>query len=149
MDDNTRFLKALIQQDWDTYEQLVADFEAQGKGTPVAIIGSAFHLAVLDRFGARRDAGDVIQFVADARVQLNEGRDLPVKEAESLIFATLDMDLPGVAETVDELDLGIIAEIEGQLLFKLLHDRSLSERELDEFLLQAERLAAQAMADGS
>ncbi|MDG4829160.1 hypothetical protein O7627_07550 [Solwaraspora sp. WMMD1047] len=138
MHENTRFLRAVLQQDWDTYDALVGEFEQQNKGTPVAIIASAFSLAVEKRFGRTKDVGEIIRFVADARAALAEGRALPAAEAEALIFATLDMDEPGVADTVERLDIGTIAEIEGQLLFKLVADDGMSESELDAFLREAE-----------
>ncbi|MEV4760094.1 hypothetical protein AB0J86_34030 [Micromonospora sp. NPDC049559] len=143
MDDNTRFLKALLLQDWDTYEKLRAEFEQQGKGTPVAIINSAFYLSVRRRFGTTRDMREIIRFVADARAFLSEGRDLPAQEAEALIAATLDLDAPGVAETVERLDVGTIAEIEGQLLFRLVAEAELSEQQLDLLLTEAEDLVRQ------
>jgi|HigsolmetaAR206D_1030411.scaffolds.fasta_scaffold05367_2 hypothetical protein len=141
MEENTRFLKAILEQDWETYDALVEEFERQGKGTPVAIIGFAFNLAVKRRFGDRRDVSEIIRFVADARAFLSEGRDLPAKEAEHLIYATLDMDVPGVDETIENLDVGVIAEIEGQLLFKLVSDEQMSPEQLNDFLMEAERLA--------
>ncbi|MGX7670211.1 hypothetical protein [Plantactinospora sp. DSM 117369] len=143
MDDNTRFLKSILQQDWESYDALLAEFESQGKGTPTAIIGFAFNLAVQRRFGQRKNMDEIIRFVADARTFLSEGRDLPAQEAEALICATLDLDAPGVAETIDRLDVGTITEIEGQLLFKLVSDEELSEQQLDDFLAKAEALAAQ------
>ncbi|MFC6017557.1 hypothetical protein ACFP2T_15245 [Plantactinospora solaniradicis] len=120
----------------------MAEFESQGKGTPTAIIGFAFNIAVQRRFRQRRDMDEIIQFVADARSFLSEGRDLPAEEAEALICATLDLDAPGVEETIDRLDIGTITEIEGQLLFKIIADEGLSEQQLDDFLAQAEALAA-------
>jgi hypothetical protein len=143
MDDNTKFLRALLQQDWETYDTLRATFEQQGKGTPVAIIGFAFNLAVHRRFGPGTGMHEIILFVADARAFLAEGRNLPAQEAEALIAATLDLDAPGVAETVDRLDLGTIAEIEGQLLFKLVTDANLSDQQLDDLLTEAEQLVEQ------
>ncbi|MGI5213552.1 hypothetical protein [Plantactinospora sp. CA-290183] len=142
VDDNTRFLKSMLQQDWGAYDALLAEFESRGKGTPTAIIGFAFNIAVQRRFGQRRDIDEIIQFVADARTFLSEGRDLPAEDAEALICATLDLDVPGVAATIDRLDIGTITEIEGQLLFKLIADEGLSEQQLDDFLAQAEDLAA-------
>ncbi|MFY1690378.1 hypothetical protein [Plantactinospora sp. WMMB782] len=143
MDENTKFLRAILRQDWEAYDALLAEFESQGKGTPMAIIGFAFNIAVQRRFGQRKDMNEIIQFVADARTFLSEGRDLPAKEAEALICATLDLDAPEVAETIDRLDIGTITEIEAQLLFKLIADENLSEQQLDDFLAQAEALAAQ------
>jgi hypothetical protein len=140
MEENTRFLKAILEQDWETYEHLTEEFERQGKGTPVAIIALAFDLAVKRRFGDRRDVSEIIRFVADARAFLSEGRDLPAKEAEHLIFATLDIDAPGVDETIENLDAGVIAEIEGQLLYKLITDEQMSPEQLHDFLMEAERL---------
>jgi len=143
MEENTKFLKAILEQDWQAYDALVEEFTRQGKGTPVAIIGFAFDLAVRRRFTNRRDIQEIIRFVADARTFLNEGRDLPAKEAEALICATLDIDAPGVGATVDSLDMGIIAEIEGQLLFKLIDDEHMTQQQLHEFLMEAERRVQQ------
>jgi hypothetical protein len=143
MDDNTKFLKAILQQDWKSYDTLLAEFESQGRGTPAAIIGFAFNLAVQGRFGQSKNMDEVIRFVAEARTFLSEGRDLPAQEAEALICATLDLDAPGVAETIERLDIGTITEIEGQLLFKLIADENLSDEQLDNFLAQAETLAAE------
>ena len=86
MDDNTLFLRALLRQDWDTYNALAAEFERQGKGTPVAIIGVAFHIAVRRYFSSRRESAEIIRFVADARAALSERRDIPVHEAEALMY---------------------------------------------------------------
>jgi hypothetical protein len=143
MDDNTRFLRAILRQDWDTYHDLRLEFERQGKGTPTAIINSAFSLAIRRRFGSNRDMREIIRFVADARAFLSEGRDLPAQEAEALIAVTLDLEEPGVAETVDRLDVGTIAEIEGQLLFKLIRDDKLSDRQLDDLLIEGATLVRQ------
>jgi hypothetical protein len=138
MDENTLFLRALLRQDWESYDTFAAEFERQGKGTPVAIIGFAFHLAVRRCLGSRRDPAEVIRFVADARATLSEGRDIPVREAEALVYATLDIDAPGVAETIKGLDVGKIAEIEGQLLFTLIRDEHLTDEQLDALLAEAE-----------
>ena len=62
---------------------------------------------------------------------------------QPFICATLDIDAPGVEATVDSLDMGIIAEIEGQLLFKLIEDEHMSQQQLDECLIEAERRVQQ------
>lgn len=78
--------------------------------------------------------------MADARARLLEGRELPAKEGEALIYAMLDMDMPGVEEIVDSLDIGVMAEIQGQLLFRLVEDAELTDEQLDELFLEAEQL---------
>jgi hypothetical protein len=143
MDDNTLFLRALLRQDWETYNKIAAELEQQGKGTPVAIIGFAFHIAVRRYFGSRREPAEVIRFVADARGALSEGRDIPVREAEALMYATLDIPAPDVEETIKSMGVGKIAEIEGQLLFKLIADENLTDEQLDGLLMEAEQFAAQ------
>ena len=140
MEEETEFLRALLRQDWETYDSFTEKFQSEGKGTPVAIIGYSFFVAVQRRFGASRDPGEVIRFVADARARLLEGRELPAKEGEALIYAMLDMDMPGVEEIVDSLDIGMMAEIQGQLLFRLVEDAELTDKQLDELLLEAQEL---------
>ncbi|MFY1698072.1 hypothetical protein [Solwaraspora sp. WMMA2101] len=140
MQEETKFLRALLRQDWETYDSFAEKFQSEGKGTPVAIIGYSFFVAVQRRFAETRDAREIIRFVADARARLLEGRELPAKEGEALIYAMLDMDLPGVEEIVDNLDIGVMAEIQGQLLFRLVEDAELTDEQLDELLLEAEAL---------
>ena len=74
---------------------------------------------------------------------LKKAETSPAKEEEALICASLDIDAPGVDATVDSLDMGIIAEIEGQLLFKLIDDGHMSQQQLDECLIEAERRVQQ------
>ena len=119
MDDGTLLPRAILRQDRPAYDQVAARLADAGRGTPVRIIAFAFHLGARRHFGTRRDPLEVVRFVAEARAMLAEGRDLPAWEAEALVYATLDMDLAGVAEVVDGLSPGCIAEIEGQLLFKI------------------------------
>jgi|GEM_PF-1638374 len=140
MDEETKFVRTILIQDWESYDSFVRQFEEQGKGTPVAIIGYAFFVAVQRRFRQSLDPGEVMRFVADARANLAEGHQLPAKEAEALIFAMLGMDIAGAEETVDKLDIGEMAEIQAQLLFRLIEDAQLSEEQLDAFLLEAEEL---------
>ncbi|MFV2009391.1 MULTISPECIES: hypothetical protein [unclassified Micromonospora] len=144
MDEETKFVRTILIQDWEAYDSFVRQFEEQGKGTPVAIIGYAFFVAVQRRFGQSLDPGEVMRFVADARANLTEGHKLPAKEAEALIFAMLGMDIAGAEETVDKLDIGEMAEIQAQLLFRLIEDAQLSEEQLDAFLLEAEGLLHEA-----
>ncbi|MFV2019648.1 hypothetical protein [Micromonospora sp. LOL_023] len=144
MDEETKFLRTILIQDWEAYDSFIRQFEAQGKGTPVAIIGYAFFVAVQRRFGQSLDSGDVLRFVADARANLSEGHELPAKESEALIFAMLGMDIAGTEETVENLDIGEMAEIQAQLLFRLMEDAQLSEEQLDAFLLEAEGLLHEA-----
>lgn len=146
MDDNTLFLRALLRRDWETYDRYAAEFERHGKGTPVAIIGFAFHVAVRRYFGSRREAAEIAQFVAGARTALSGGRDIPVCEAEALMQAALDVNASGVEETIKRTDVGRIAEIEGQLLFKLITDEELTDEQLDALLIETEQFAAQRKA---
>ncbi|MFV2011414.1 MULTISPECIES: hypothetical protein [unclassified Micromonospora] len=140
MEEETKFLRALLRQDWETYDSFTEKFQSEGKGTPVAIIGYSFFVAVQRRFAENKDAREIIRFVADARARLLEGRELPAKEGEALIYAMLDMDMPGVEEIVEDLDVGVMAEIQGQLLFRLVEDAELTDEQLDELLLEAEAL---------
>ncbi|WJK41085.1 hypothetical protein O7608_01085 [Solwaraspora sp. WMMA2056] len=144
MDEETQFLSTILRRDWNEYDSFVRRLEAEGKGTPVAIIGYAFFVAVQRRFGQYLDPAEVIRFVADARANLIEGHELPEKESKSLIFAMLGMDITGAEETVDKINIGEMAEIQAKLLFRLVEDAQLSDDQIDAFLLEAEGLLHEA-----
>jgi len=139
MEENTLFLRALLRHDWETYGKVMGSLAAQGKGTPVAIIGSTFQLAVPRCFGEGTTVADVVQFVADARIFYGDTVDLPQREAEAIMRAVLDLEAPWVEEVVENLPVVEIASIEARLLAKLLADRGLSDTELDSLLEEAER----------
>jgi len=140
MEENTKFLRAILRRDWGTYNDYVEDFARQGKGSPVAIVGCAFHVAIQKHFGSRQDIREVIKFVAEARMFFADGEDVPAREAEGLICATLDFDEPWVDDVIDSLDATAISLIEGKLLFKLVLDENMSDEQLDALLADAERL---------
>ncbi|MBO0870842.1 MAG: hypothetical protein J2P15_19985, partial [Micromonosporaceae bacterium] len=100
MDDDTLLLRAILREDWDTYNSMAKEFQDQGKGMPVATIRFAFYVGMVRYFAKRTEIEDeVIRFVARVRAAQADGRDIPALEAEALMYATLDVDLPGVAET--------------------------------------------------
>ncbi|MFY1654549.1 hypothetical protein ACN27J_27165 [Solwaraspora sp. WMMB762] len=146
MEDESKFVRALLRRDWDAYNLYLEKLKGQGKGTPIATIGYACYIAARQRFAEQRSPEEIIRFVADARATLSEGRDLPAREAEAVMYAMLDMEMPDVDEIVDGLDVGMIAEIQGQLLFKLVLDAELTDEQLDNLLLEAERLIHQTDA---
>lgn len=147
MNDDMLLLSAMLRRDWATYELMMAEFHERGKGTPVAAIGFAFDMATKARFAASRSHANVISFVADARAFFPDGKDIDPTVAEALICATLDLDEPGLMEMIDSLDVGVIVETEGQLLFKMVHDRQMSDQEIDAFLRDVEIRANHWQAD--
>lgn len=139
MDDDTLLLRAILREDWDTYNSMAKEFQDQGKGMPVATIRFAFYVGMVRYFAKRTEIEDeVIRFVARVRAAQADGRDIPALEAEALMYATLDVDLPGVAETIAGMDIAQVASIEGQLLYKLVRDESLTDDQIDELLAEAE-----------
>lgn len=141
MDDTTLLLLALLRHDKPAYDKLVGELRGQGEvKVDLSIFGFAFYVAVRRHFGQRRTRAEVIKFVAEARIALVEGRTMPVPEAEALTYAALDMDLPGVVDTVRGMDVDLATDIEGQLLAKLIVDLKLSDDELSALLREAEEL---------
>jgi hypothetical protein len=149
MDDNTRFLAAILKQDWELYDALVDEFDRQGKGTPVAVIAVAFDRLTKQVFSGSVDRAAVIRFVADARAFFPEGKDIDPRLAEALVCATVNIDEPGIIELIESVDVGPIAETEGQLLFKMVHDRQMSHDEIDAFLRDVESQLAQLQGGAS
>jgi hypothetical protein len=147
MDDTTLLLLALLRHDKQTYDRLVGDLRRRGEGTvDLGIFGFAFYVAVRQYFGQRRTKAGVIRFVSNARIALVDGRDMPVAEAEALTYAALDMDMPGVVDTVRRMDIDVATDIEGQLLVKLIADMNLSDEQLNALLLEAEQLGRSRQA---
>jgi hypothetical protein len=136
------FLRAIFREDWESSERLAGEME-RNKESPATITGFAFSHAVKDRFEPDKSMRDVIHFVADARTDLLAGRDLSPREAEALICAALDIEEPGVEQIIDNLDVDTIVSIETQLLYKLITARQMSDEELDHFIANAERSAAE------
>lgn len=142
MEQNTPFVRALLRDDWPAFQAHLAELERQGDGTPVAITGFAFAIAVRRQFGERKDLSEIIRFVADTRARLLVGDDLPVRESEALVCATLDIDEPCVEETVDNLEVGRLAFYGSRLLGSLIAQANMSDAEIDALLAEAERQIA-------
>lgn len=140
------FLIAALSEDWERASGIMDELEAT-KESPAAITGFAFSLATKSRFGKTPDPREIIRFVADARSELSGGPELPPREAEALIFATLGIEAPGVEEVVEHLDIDTIVSIEIQLLHRLVSAMDMSADDLAKFVAQAEKSAATWVAE--
>ncbi|GIJ76272.1 hypothetical protein SAMN05443287_102212 [Micromonospora phaseoli] len=131
-------IRALAKADWDAVDALVVEIGQQGLANGLRVIGAAFALAVNRRFGPETTPTDVAQWVAGIRAQYQGNDPLPTLEMEGLIRAAL-----GEPELVDTIAPETALGAELLMLGQIILEENLSATELDEFVAEAEQLAAQ------
>ncbi|MET7821620.1 hypothetical protein [Micromonospora zamorensis] len=134
----SELIRALARADWDAVDALVVEIGQHGLANGLQIIGAAFAIAVDQRFGPDTTPTDVARWVADVRAQNKGGEDLPALEMEGLIRAAL-----GEAELVDSINPETALGAELFMLGRFLLEANLAPAELDEFIAEAEQLAAE------
>ena len=133
-------IRALARADWDAADALVTELDRTRWAGGLQVIGAAFALAVSRHFGADATPTDVAAFVSMIRSAYQEGDSPPALEMEGLIRAALGE--PELADTIAaETALGVEIFVLGQLL----PQTNLNPAELDEFVAEAEQLAAEYM----
>ncbi|WBB49839.1 hypothetical protein O3597_04995 [Verrucosispora sp. WMMA2044] len=134
-------IRALARADWDAVDALVVKIGQQGLANGLRIVGAAFALAVNRRFGPDSSPTDVAQWVAGIRAQHQGAEPLPALEMEGLIRAALGE--PELVDTIaPETALGAELFILGQILLEL----NPAPAEMDEFIADAEQLAAEQLS---
>jgi hypothetical protein len=137
IDDNLKqFVRTLIQDDLaenDRYAQAL--HESGWHGWP-QLLASLFSVAVRRRFGAGYTEREIIQFVADLRIEALDGEfNINALHTEALIKAILHppvaLDVP-----IDEL-----ADAQALVTYTLLRQENLSDAALDEVLAEAVAIA--------
>lgn len=132
-------IRALLKQDWPTWDQLTVDLDSAGS-TAAKVIGAAFFLAVDRRWTPETDVREIAQWVMETREYFAKGDELiPVREAEALVRAALGE---------DHLAIGIDSEttvsVEMQLLTKLVADLGLDHDQIDGLVSEAESMISGA-----
>ncbi|TQJ20790.1 hypothetical protein FBZ33_0994 [Micromonospora sp. A202] len=131
-------IRAMARRDWGTVDQLLDGLETCGWRGGNQVIGAAFAIAVNDHFSAAHSPTDVALFVAETRTQLPGAEPLPAPEMEALVRAAL-----GEVGLIDSLSPETALQMQIVFLGKLLQDRDLSETQLEEFITDVERTAAE------
>ncbi|GAB3848519.1 hypothetical protein GCM10029963_31510 [Micromonospora andamanensis] len=96
-----------------------------------------FAIAVNERFAAGHSPTDVARFVAETLSQFSDAQSLPTMEMEELARAAL-----GEATLIENLKPETALQMQIVFLGKLLQDRDHSEAQLEEFITDVERTAA-------
>ncbi|WP_229706466.1 hypothetical protein [Micromonospora sonchi] len=133
-------VRALARADWDTAETLVAELGRSGWVGGLQVIGAAFTLAVNRHFAPGTTPTDVAAWVSSTRARYADGDSLPGLEMEGLIRAAL-----GEPELVDNIPAETMLAAEVFVLGQLLQEKKLTPAELDEFVAEAEEVAAEYM----
>lgn len=135
-------IRQLVRGDHVAYKQRSDDLDAKGWDGLGLAVGAAFFQAVQRRFPAGTTQGDVIQFVAQARADMDgTGYDVEPTMGEALIRAAIT----GNTDAIDSYSPRVVVEAEMLLLWKLLSP--LSDAELDVFFAEADRLAEEWSRD--
>lgn len=131
-------IRAMARRDWGTVDQLLDGLETSGWQGGNQVIGAAFAIAINDRFAASHSPTEVARFVADTRSQFPGAETLPILEMEGLVRAAL-----GEVGLIDSLSPETALQMQIVFLGKLLQDRDPTETQLEEFIADVERTAAE------
>ena len=137
--EQTAALRALLVDDMDTHHALYARLGAAKVGY-TALVTAAFCEAAERRFGARHDAADVIEFVADVRSR----SDRLASEIDPLIAERVLRAVFGDGSLGDLSDAAV-AGTQIVLLGALVADEHFDDAGLDGFLARSRKLAEQLM----
>ena len=134
----SNLIRALARADWDAADTLVGEIGGSGWVGGLQVIGAAFALAVHRRFEPDATPTEIAAWVSATRAQYEDGGTLPALEMEGLIRAAL-----GEEELADNIPAETIIAAEVFVLGQLLLEAKLSPAELDEFVDDAEQVAAE------
>ncbi|WP_444950226.1 hypothetical protein [Micromonospora ureilytica] len=131
-------IRAMARRDWGAVDQLLNGLEKSGWGGGNQMISAAFAIAVNDHSSSAHSPTEVTRFVAETRTQFPGAESLPTLEMEALVRAAL-----GEVGLIDNLSPEIALKMQIVFLGKLLQDRDPTETQLEEFIADVERTAAE------
>ncbi|GIJ21273.1 hypothetical protein [Micromonospora lutea] len=134
-------IRALARADWDAADTVAAEIGQHGLRGSLGVIGAAFAVAVHRHFGTDATPTDVAAFVASARAEYEQGDTLSALDVEGVIRAAL-----GEPELVDNIPAETVLGAEIFVLGQILLEANMSAAELDEFVAEAEDLAAEHLS---
>lgn len=135
-------LRAQLAGRMDEFKQLFGqlDWDAEGL-TYVRLVDAGFFEAVDRRFGKGITANDVTQYVADVRSRFDAAAEaIDPRAGERLILEML-----GHGSTAD-LDDKVAFRAKNFLLTAMIADEHLDDARLDEFMVQARKVADQLLS---
>ncbi|MCZ7423250.1 hypothetical protein O7605_27465 [Verrucosispora sp. WMMA2121] len=133
----TDLIRALARADWDAADAVVAGIRQHGLPGGLRVIEAAFAIAVHRHLGADATPSDVAAFVSSARAQYQQGDTPPALEIEGVIRAAV-----GEPELIENMAPDEVLGVEIFVLGQILLESDLTPAELDEFVAEAEQLAA-------
>jgi len=135
-------LRAQLAGRPDEHKELLGllDWSVDAMGY-TALVDAAFSEAVNRRFNGQTSAEDIIAYVADVRARSDRaGEVVDPDAAERLVGTALGK------SDVEDLDLRTAITAKQYLLVALVADAGYDDAALDQFLLQASKLADQWLA---
>ncbi|GGM37490.1 hypothetical protein GCM10011608_22620 [Micromonospora sonchi] len=133
-------IRAMARRDWGTADRLLDEVESIDWRGGSQVIAAAFAIAVNERFTADHSPTDVARFVAETRSRFPAAQSLPTLEMEALVRAAL-----GEVDLIENLDPETALQMQIVFLGKLLQDGYRAEPELEAFIADVERTAADVL----
>ncbi|WP_435204500.1 hypothetical protein [Micromonospora sp. bgisy143] len=131
-------IRAMARREWGAVHQLLDGLETSGWRGGTQVIGAAFAIAVNDRFATDHSPAEVARFVTETCTQFPGAQSLPTLQMEGLVRAAL-----GEVGLIDNLNSETALQMQIVFLGKLLQDRDPNEAQLEEFVADVQRTAAE------
>ncbi|MDG4785682.1 hypothetical protein O7626_07010 [Micromonospora sp. WMMD1102] len=133
----SELIRAMARQDWGTIDRLLDDLRQKEWAGATQVIAIAFALAVHRRFQPSYDLREITNFVTETRSRYQDGKELPALALEGLIRAAL-----GEADLMDEISPEVALPGQIVILGTLLQEEIQSEAQLEKFVQDVEKSAA-------
>ncbi|RIV40352.1 hypothetical protein [Micromonospora radicis] len=134
-------IRALARADWDAADAVAAGIRQHGLPGSLRVVEAAFAIAVHRHLGANATPTDIAAFVSSARAHYHKDDTPPALAMEGVIRAAV-----GEPELVDDIPAETVLGVEIFVLGQILLESNLTPAELDEFVTEAEQLAAEHLS---
>lgn len=139
-DEQVAPLRAQLSGNLEEHQRLFAQLDAGAHRGYRKLVTAAFSIAAERRFPPGTTASDVVTFVSAARSRTERLAEIDPRTAERIIRAVIS------TEKIDDIDPQASFETQILLLAVMTTDAQYSAAGLDEFLLEARKLADQWMS---
>jgi hypothetical protein len=129
IDKSVLMTRALLTDDMDTFRRLNAGLDSEETRAFAALLAAAFYKATNDKFGKDYTVADVIEFVAEARIQYVGTETVSAEDAEHVIRAVL-----GEEELVANMSAHARGEARTAMLIALVREAGFSADQIDALL---------------
>jgi hypothetical protein len=134
IDKSVLMTRALLTDDIETFRRLNAGLDGDETRVFATLLAAVFFTAASDKFGKDYTVADIIEFVAEARVQYVGPETVSAEDAERVIRAVL-----GEEDLVDGMSAYARGQARTAMLVAIVRGTGLSAEEIDALLDAAAR----------